>query len=432
MQKTKTTGLVWFQNNLRVRDNTALTQATHRHERVIGIYHLPQDWLEQTPWGFKKMERFRAQFLLQTLKQLQKDLAELNISLWVTVGQWHETLIKLQQVHNITDVYHQKEWTQEEVDQTNALPKNIKTHEFYDQFLFHPEDIPMEITSIPEVFTVFRKKCEKYATVRTPLALPTALQKENLLENIPLLPTLSLLGYEAVAEDARTAIPFSGGEAAAWARIKEYFWETEQLSYYKKTRNGLLGKKYSSKLSLWLAFGSISSRDIYAEVGKYEQNVIKNDSTYWLVFELIWRDYFKYISLKHGNTIFKIGGILEKSYDWGTNLHQDQKWIDGNTPEPFVNANMLELATTGFMSNRGRQNVASFFSKEWQLDWRIGAAYFEAMLIDYDVHSNYGNWMYNAGVGNDPRDRKFDISWQAERYDPNNTYQKTWLQKTLF
>ena len=93
---------------------------------------------------------------------------------------------------------------------------------------------------------------------------------------------------------------------------------------------------------------------------------------------------------------------------------------------------MIELNTTGFMSNRGRQNVASYLAKEWHIDWRWGAAYFEAMLIDYDVHSNYGNWMYNSGVGNDPRNRKFNIGHQAERYDPKGTFQNTWLQKTLF
>ena len=80
------------------------------------------------------------------------------------------------------------------------------------------------------------------------------------------------------------------------------------------------------------------------------------------------------------------------------------------------------------MSNRGRQNVASFFAKEWNLDWRIGASYFESMLIDYDVHSNYGNWMYNSGVGNDPRDRKFNIKFQSERYDPLKKYEKLWTQ----
>ena len=84
------------------------------------------------------------------------------------------------------------------------------------------------------------------------------------------------------------------------------------------------------------------------------------------------------------------------------------------------------------MSNRGRQNVASYLAKTLQMDWRWGAAYFEAMLIDYDVHSNYGNWMYNAGVGNDPRDRVFNLRLQADRYDGNGTFQSMWLQKQLF
>ena len=84
------------------------------------------------------------------------------------------------------------------------------------------------------------------------------------------------------------------------------------------------------------------------------------------------------------------------------------------------------------MSNRGRQNVASYFAKELQIDWRIGASYFESSLIDYDVHSNYGNWQYVAGVGNDPRDRKFNIKLQSERYDPQQKFQNLWLQPTLF
>ena len=147
---------------------------------------------------------------------------------------------------------------------------------------------------------------------------------------------------------------------------------------------------------------------------------------------MIWRDYFKYISLEHQNKIFKVGGILDKVYDWKTDEHQIQKWINGETRSSFVNANMIELKKTGWMSNRGRQNVASFFAKDMLLDWRIGAAYFETMLIDYDVHSNYGNWMYVAGVGNDPRDRKFNINLQAERYDTNGKFQKLWIQDTLF
>lgn len=189
----------------------------------------------------------------------------------------------------------------------------------------------------------------------------------------------------------------------------------------------MLGANYSSKLSAWLANGSVSARKIYWEVKQFEKEIITNESTYWLIFELIWRDYFKYTSLKHGNKIFRLSGILNKELDWGNDDQLLQKWITGETSQSFVNANMKEIAATGFMSNRGRQNVASFWSKEIKQDWRIGAAYFESMLIDYDVHSNWGNWMYNSGVGNDPRDRKFNIKSQAERYDPDQKYQQMWI-----
>jgi len=194
----------------------------------------------------------------------------------------------------------------------------------------------------------------------------------------------------------------------------------------------LVGADFSSKFSPWLANGSISARTIYWKVKQFEKEHYKNQSTYWLIFELIWRDYFKYISLKHETHIFKIGGILNKNYQWNTNKALVQKWINGETQSAFVNANMIELKKTGWMSNRGRQNVASFFAKDLKLDWRIGAAYFESLLIDYDVHSNYGNWMYVSGVGNDPRDRKFNVALQAERYDGLGKFQKLWLQETLF
>lgn len=130
------------------------------------------------------------------------------------------------------------------------------------------------------------------------------------------MPTLKDLGLNDFIVVKRTAFPFVGGEPTALRRIQNYFWETKKLYFYKKTRNGLVGKDYSSKLSAWLANGSISPRTIYWEVKKFEDEVTKNQDTYWLIFELIWRDYFKYVSLKHQNRIFKIGGVLQKKYEW--------------------------------------------------------------------------------------------------------------------
>ena len=344
---------------------------------------------------------------------------------------------KLTQEHQINAIFLQKEWTPDEEKvkhnlQDLAEMKGVKWVETYDQFLFHPDDIPYpDFSKIPEVFTDFRKRCEQTCKIRTSVAV-TAQPKEDFFATSNVLPTLEDLGLESFKRDKNSAFPFHGGETSALKRIEEYFFETENLSKYKKTRNGLIGESYSSKLSAWLANGSISARTIYWAVQRYEQEVCKNEDTYWLVFELIWRDYFKYVSLKHGDKIFKLDGILGNQYEWKVSDKAFREWTNGNTREPFINANMIELQRTGFMSNRGRQNVASYWAKEWEQDWRIAAKYFESMLIDYDVHSNYGNWMYNAGVGNDPRDRKFNIKRQAEMYDAKGKYQKLWLNPDLY
>ena len=124
-------------------------------------------------------------------------------------------------------------------------------------------------------------------------------------------------------------------------------------------------------------------------------------------------------------------GIKEKDIiPKGVNQDLLNSWINGETGVDFIDANMLELKLTGFMSNRGRQNVASYLVNDLKLDWRYGAAYFEQQLIDYDPCSNWGNWAYVAGVGNDPRgNRYFNIEKQATDYDLDKSYRNLWLEK---
>ncbi|MGB2253321.1 MAG: DASH family cryptochrome, partial [Flavobacteriaceae bacterium] len=362
------------------------------------------------------------------------DLEELNISLIIDKKKPEKVLPELIKKYNVKEIFLQHEWTEEEKKEEEnvsaQIDSNIKWNRHYEQFLFHPSDLPFSRSQVPEIFGTFRKRCEKEVQLRPSFPSPAALPTSNRIVVDDKVPTLADLGLPPLENDLRSAFPFLGGTKAALKRLEQYFWKSKKLSFYKNTRNGLLGTDYSSKFSPWLANGSLSPKTIYWEIKRYENEIQKNQSTYWLIFELIWRDYFKYISLKHGNKIFKIGGILERDYPWSSELERFRQWADGLTPEPFVNANMLELKHTGWMSNRGRQNVASYFAKDMKMDWRIGAAYFESLLVDYDVHSNYGNWMYVSGVGNDPRDRKFDVQWQAERYDPNGKFQNLWLQKT--
>mmetsp|Transcript_2430 Transcript_2430/g.3907 ORF Transcript_2430/g.3907 Transcript_2430/m.3907 type:complete len:303 (+) Transcript_2430:208-1116(+) len=189
----------------------------------------------------------------------------------------------------------------------------------------------------------------------------------------------------------------------------------------------MIGADYSTKFSPWLAHGCISPRYIYAECQKYEREREKNKSTYWIGFELTCRDYFRFFSLKHGNSIFMVGGPAQRSWRWESNANDEkfQRWVRGETGQPLVDANMRELALTGFMSNRGRQNVASYLTQNLNVDWRLGAAYFEDVLIDHDVTANWANWNAAAGVSGG-RINKFNILKQSKDYDEQGEYCHLW------
>ncbi len=146
----------------------------------------------------------------------------------------------------------------------------------------------------------------------------------------------------------------------------------------------------------------------------------------------MWRDYFKFFSLKFGRKLFLEQGITS---DYRTQVNRDsklfEKWCCGETDEKFINANMNELNQTGWMSNRGRQNVASYLIHDLNLPWVWGASYFEKKLIDYDPDLNWGNWLYLSGKGSNPRARKFNIQKQAMQYDPYQSYQNKWTSNDI-
>lgn len=434
-EKQQKHGIVWFRNNLRVKDNTSLYEALSSCTRVTGVYCFDPVQLGITPWGFPKTGGHRLRFLLETLKDLKEELLTLDIPLHFQPGRPGEVLPELVQSWQINAIYTQKEWTAEEEWDNTVIRAHtdIPLIEHYDQFLIHPDHLPFEQQETPEVFTRFRKQVEARSEVNPVIAIKGRSTSQTSMPGLNTrLPEPEDLGVAIPEPDSRTAFPYKGGTSQALERITHYFWKTKKLQYYKRTRNGLTGMDYSSKLSPWLANGSISARMIYHEVKQFEKEVVKNQDTYWLIFELLWRDYFKYISIKHGNRIFLKGGIKNEAYEWPFTKDVFERWTKGHTGNDFVDANMIELSRTGWMSNRGRQNAASYWAKDLGQDWRAGAAWFESQLIDYDVHSNWGNWNYVSGVGNDPRDRKFNTKSQAERYDANGTFRKLWLQNTLF
>ena len=426
------TALVWFKTDLRIEDNETLVKAIAQSEKVIPVYCFDESHFETTEYGFKKTGSFRAQFLLESLQDLEGKLRELGSGLLIVQGKPEVEIPKLVQEYKAQKVFAKREVAFEEI-QTQKVVQNelfklrFELDTFSTSTLYHAEDLPFSIKDIPDVFTNFRKKTEKDATIRKPFEAPTKINSPV----IPAmeLPTLEALGLTKTTIDSRAVLLFKGGESEAIQRLQHYFYDTQCLSSYKETRNGMVGADYSSKFSPWLALGCISPRFIYTEIKKYEKQFGANDSTYWLVFELLWRDFFRFMFKKYQTKFFLYEGIKsEKVNSKSLNEKLLSQWMNGTTPSDFINANMLELQQTGFMSNRGRQNVASYFCNELNMDWRVGAAYFEEQLIDYDVCSNWGNWAYLAGVGNDPRGhRYFNIDKQAADYDKKKLFRNLWL-----
>ncbi len=426
------TALVWFKTDLRIEDNETLVKAIAQSEKVIPVYCFDESHFGNTVYGFKKTGAFRAQFLLESLEDLDAKLRTLGSGLLIVQGKPEVEIPKLVQEYKAQKVFAKREVAFEEI-QTQKVVQNelfklrCELDTFSTSTLYHAEDLPFSIKNIPDVFTNFRKKTEKDSEIRSPFEAPTKINSPAI--SAMELPTLETLGLTKTTIDSRAVLQFKGGESEAIKRLKHYFYDTQGLSSYKETRNGMVGSDYSSKFSPWLALGCISPRFIYAEIKKYEKQFGANDSTYWLVFELLWRDFFRFMFKKYQTKFFLYEGIKsEKVNSKSLNEKLLSQWMNGTTPSDFINANMLELQQTGFMSNRGRQNVASYFCNELNMDWRVGAAYFEEQLIDYDVCSNWGNWAYLAGVGNDPRGhRYFNIDKQAADYDKKKLFRNLWL-----
>lgn len=430
MSKPKTI-LVWFKSDLRLADNETWYRACQDGDLVIPVFIFDPRQFQSHPLGFTRVGAFRAQFLIDSVRALKQNLDNNGSDLIVRIGEPEFIINKLASDYKVSAVYTAREVTFDEISIMSKMEYglnqlSVSLKQFWTSTMIHEEDIPWPIQRLPDMFTQFRKEVEGESAVR--VVFPIS-ETKPLPEIDPgLIPVLEELGLTLIAVDERSVIDYSGGEDKAWWRLNEFVWKKDLLQHYKETRNGLIGSDYSSKLSPALAHGCISPKSIYHEVKRYEVERLKNDSTYWLIFELLWRDYFRFVAKKYGARIFHESGIRNKPLQWKSDREVFEKWRLGETGVRFVDANMKELLLTGYMSNRGRQNVASYLTKDLGINWTFGAAWFESQLIDYDPGSNWLNWAYVAGVGNDPReDRYFNIESQVKKYDPKGDYMKRWL-----
>lgn len=429
----RTSVLIWFRNDLRLHDHRPLQAALQEGALVIPVYVFDPRLFLPTALGMPKTGYHRTRFLVESVCDLRANLRARGSDLIVRVGNPGKILKDLARETGARAVFYSQEETSEELAVARELENllagtGIAIASFWQSTLYLPEDIPYATDRIPAVFTTFRKGVEHKGRIRTPMATPEQFPSLPAIDPGP-IPCLKALGISPPPVEVQSAWPFAGGETEGLRRLKHFIWESESILSYKTTRNGMLGADYASKLSPWLALGCLSPRRVWQEIKQFECRVAENESTYWLIFELLWRDYFRFWARHHGNQIFHARGIVP---DGPPSPPIDRElfeaWIQGKTGMPFIDASMRELAQTGFLSNRGRQNVASYWINDLKQPWLWGAAYFESQLVDYDVCSNYGNWAYIAGVGADPRkDRYFNVMTQALRYDPEGEFVRHWI-----
>ncbi|RAL65905.1 hypothetical protein DID88_005567 [Monilinia fructigena] len=414
----------------------------------------------------------RAKFLAQSVWDLKNSFEKIGSGLSIRVGMVDEVVKGLIEgfeqtnASKVSAVWMTSEEGVEEKREERSTKNVCETAgvDFQlwqdEKYLIDDRDLPFDDPKdLPDIYTTYRKSVEPLREAPRP-ALPKP-EKDSLLPFPPKVPpqhspfTIPTKYEEIEAallkpihaqplirdppkypENALSVHPFTGGESQAQKRL-EHLITSGSLTAYKSSRNGLMGTDFSTKLSAFLALGSITSRQIHSSISVFEEVSDASDR---------YKDVEGYGKGENEGTLFRLGGFKEEEdahTKWnklgspknGASKEQIhdviERFLNGTTGMGFIDASQRECYHTGYTSNRARQNVASFLSKHLYIDWRVGAEWYECMLVDYDVSSNWGNWQYVAGVGNDPRgnDRIFNPVKQAFDYDPKAEYVLAWVDE---
>ena len=399
--------IVIFRNNLRIEDNHSLYKACEENENILGLYSF--ELLEGFIFGFKKCGIFREKFIKESLISLKENLLKYDINLCFT-NSIEKSLQKLSKLYDINIYFDEEVGVEEKVFEKKL---KIYKHKSY----FSQTMIECFTFDYKKSFSSFRNKAEKVPILK-PLE-KIKKRKSIEFETLDLeIPNIKIINKHAIL--------FKGGENEALKQLQNYL---PKIHDYKQTRNEMSGFSNSTKFSPYLASGCISPRKIYFEIKKQEEKTYKSDSSYWIYFELLWRDFFHLVMKQSQEKLFLKSGIKEITYNFRNDKKMLDEFFSANTKVDLIDASINELKTTGWLSNRNRQIVASYFVKNLGLDWRYGAAFFESFLVDYNPASNYGNWAYQAHVGNDSSYRIFDISKQTLMYN-GDEYITKWLEKS--
>lgn len=431
--------ILWLRNDLRLHDHPALRRAMDRCQRD-GLALLPVAWHGPSArvtarWGFERVGPHRRAFRQQALCGLAQGLQALGSGLVMLEGASPQPLADLaRRVGAVGLVAQAIEAPDERAEVAALQAQGLVVDAVAQGGLFDAAQLPWAPEAVPPVFTAFRQGVERLGLqAPPPLPIPQALPPWPAALPRPALPA-RLQALPIGTTDERSSFPcglpgWHGNEVSALNHLRAYL-ASERPHTYKATRNALTGRDFASHWSPWLAVGALSVRQVVADLRAMEAERGASDGSYWLWFELLWREHFRWMLHRFGAGLFRPQGLLPSAPGAPHSAEAFARWCAGSTGVDLVDAAMRELRHTGYLSNRLRQIVASALIHELRGDWRAGAAWFEHCLIDFDVHSNQGNWAYIAGVGTDPRGgRRFNLDKQVREHDPDGAYRRRWLDE---
>ncbi|MDB4835008.1 DNA photolyase family protein [Cyclobacteriaceae bacterium] len=393
--------IFWFRRDLRLEDNTALSAALSRNTHVLPIFIFDENVIDELP-----ANDARISFIYETLKTINSKLTAKGKSLLCLKGDPIKVWKQLITDHDIDSVYINKDYEPYAIQRDNDIEKflrenNIDLFRYKDQVIFEENEILKNDGSPYTVYTPYKNKWLHYFKPNFQLQSP---KLSNLYSS-----SFSFPNYEdlRITKSKIEVQPFSIDASNDYAHTRDY-----------PSLNS------TSYLGPHLRFGTVSIRQVI-------NSLTTEDPTF--LSELIWREFFMQIlhhfpHVVHHNFKPKYDGI-----SWRNNESEFDKWCNGKTGYPLVDAGMRQLNKTGYMHNRVRMIAAGFLCKHLLIDWRWGEAYFATKLLDYELSSNNGNWQWAAGTGCDaaPYFRVFNPSTQLKKFDRDLIYVKQWIPELL-
>ena len=428
--------LIWFRQDLRIHDHTALWHATQSGQVIALIVLSPDQWRKHDDAPIK------IDFYLRQIAQLRNSLAQLNIPLIIqTIPLWKDIPQDIQKLClelNIDNVHANIECGVNELDRDfqvqkilNQNSKDLILH--HDRTIFSVGSIRNKSNQPYQVFGAFKKYCYEQLSISIPQCFPLPEPQQvfdsKALETIHRIkiPTLNELGFQLNISNADKL--WRVGEQHALSLLDEFI---EHKAQHYQAERDFPHLEGTSQLASYLNLGILSIRQCLNALFRKTQghfHIDNNGQQTWLD-ELLWREFYQHILFDFPRVSkhlpFK---VATQKIQWRESPEDLNAWKMGKTGIPIIDAGMQQLRQTGWMHNRVRMIVAMFLSKNLLIDWRLGEQWFMQHLIDGDLSANNGGWQWCASTGTDsvPYFRIFNPVSQSQRFDEQGDYIRKWL-----